>query len=69
MYWIAITLSGRKKHTHWQKSPREGNPAASVIGAQNQSVTLASMAGLLSTLNEGRIFRICFFREAQSPTT
>ena len=29
----------------------------------------ASMAGLLSTLNEGRIFRICFFRKAQSPTT
>ena len=22
-----------------------------------------------ATLNEGRIFRICFFREAQSPTT
>ena len=29
----------------------------------------ASVAGLLSPLNEGRIFRICFFREAQSPTT
>ena len=55
------------------REDEESCPARQAVGQQPhlepEMEVEASVAGLLSTLNEGRIFRICFFREAQSPTT